>query len=78
MKKTAKTLLVTVILAIAATSLFAANGNETAVLRLTAYIAEKTTFSTLDDEFVVASNAHNFSYSVQQWADTKMLMIVAN
>ncbi len=78
MNKLAKTLLVTIILAIAATSLFAAKGNETAVLRLKAYIAEKTTFNTLDDEFVVASNAHNFSYSVQQWADTKMLIVVAN
>ncbi|NBK20694.1 MAG: hypothetical protein EOM68_01555 [Spirochaetia bacterium] len=78
MKKLAKTLAVVLLLVLATTSLFAANGNETAVLRLTAYISEKTTFNTSDDEFIVASNAHNFSYSVQQWAGTKMLFVVAN
>ena len=78
MKKLVKTLAITLLLAIAATSLFAANGNETAVLRLTAYIPEKTTFQTVDDEFIVDSNAYNFSYSVQQWASTKMLHVVAN
>ncbi|MBI9095723.1 MAG: hypothetical protein JEY71_12675 [Sphaerochaeta sp.] len=78
MKKLAKTLAITLLLAIAASSLFAATGNETAVLRLTAYIPEKTTFQTFDDEFVVDSNAFNFTYSVQQWANTKMLYVVAN
>ena len=78
MKKLAKTLAVIVLLAIVATSLFAANGNETAVLRLTAYVPEKTTFNTFDDEFIVASNAYNFSYSVQQSSNTKMLLVVAN
>ncbi|MBI9094439.1 MAG: hypothetical protein JEY71_06120 [Sphaerochaeta sp.] len=78
MKKLAKTLAITLLLVIAATSLFAANANETAVLRLTAYIPEKTTFQTFDNEFVVDSNAYNFTYSVQQWANTKMLFIVAN
>jgi len=78
MKKLAKTLAITLLLAIAATSLFAANGNETAVLRLTAYIPEKTTFQTFDDEFIVDSNVYNFSYSVQQLANTKMLYVVAN
>ena len=46
MKKLAKTLAITILLAIAATSLFAASGNETAVLRLTAYIPERTSFTT--------------------------------
>ena len=78
MKKLAKTLAITLLLALAATSLFAANGNETAVLRLTAYIPEKTTFQTFDDEFIVDSNVYNFSYSVQQLANTKMLYVVAN
>jgi hypothetical protein len=77
-KKLAKTLLVTILLALAASSLFAINGNETAVLRLTAYVPEKTTFNTFDDEFIVASNAYNFSYSVQQMTGTKMLFVVAN
>ncbi len=78
MKKLAKTLAITILLAIAATSLFAASGNETAVLRLTAYIPERTSFNTLDDEFVVESNSYNFSYSVQESASTKMLFVVAN
>ena len=78
MKKLAKTLAVIVLLAIVATSLFAANGNETAVLRLTAYVPEKTTFNTFDDEFIVASNAYNFSYTVQQSSNSKMLLVVAN
>jgi len=78
MKKLARTVLVTILLAIAATSLFAATGSENAVARLTAYIPERTTFSTFDDEFIVASNANNFSYSVQQWTGTKMLFVMAN
>ncbi len=78
MKKLAKIVLVALLLAIAATSLFAANANETAVLRLTAYVPEKSTFNTFDDDFVVQSNTNNFSYSIQQWAGTKMLFVVAN
>ncbi len=78
MKKLAKHLAITLLLVIAATSLFAANKNETAVLRLTAYIHEKTTFQTFDDGFVVDSNAYNFSYSVQQLANTRMLFVVAD
>ncbi len=78
MKKLAQTILLILLLALATTSLFAANGNETAVLKLTAYIPEKTTFNTFEDEFIVASNAYNFSYSVQQWDSTKMLMVIAN
>jgi len=78
MKKLAMTLLVTILLATAASSLFAISGNETAVLRLTAYVPERTTFNTFDDEFVVASNASNFSYSVQEFASTRMLFVVAN
>jgi len=78
MKKLAMTLLVIILLATAASSLFAISGNETAVLRLTAYVPERTTFNTFDDEFVVASNASNFSYSVQQMASTKMLFVTAD
>jgi len=78
MKKLAKTLAITLLLAIAATSLFAATQNETAVLRLTAFIPERTTFNTFDDEFVVESNSYNFSYSVQEFASTRMLFVVAN
>ena len=78
MKKLVKTALVTILLSIAATSLFAVSGSETAVIRLTAYVPEKTTFNTYEDEFIVASNAHNFSYSVLQRAGTKMLFVIAN
>ncbi len=78
MKKFAKTLFMTILLSLAATSLFAISGNETAVIRLTAYVPEKSTFTIGDDDCIVASNAHNFSYSVQQWANTKMLYVVAN
>lgn len=78
MKKLAKTVAVIILLAIASTSLFAANANETAVLRLTAYIAEKTTFTTHEDFFVVESNANNFTYTVQESNRTKMLLVTAN
>lgn len=78
MKKLAKAVVVTILLAIATTSLFAANANDTAVIRLTAYIAPKTTFTTFDDSFVVESNAHNFTYAVQEINRTKLLFVVAN
>ena len=78
MKKFAKTLAVTLLLAIAATSLFAGNENETEVLRLSAYISEKTTFTADDEEFVVESNAYNFTYSIQEMARIKMLFVMAN
>jgi len=78
MKRIAKTLLVTILLAVAATSLFAVSGNETAVIRLTAYVPERTTFNTFNDEFIVASNTYNFSYSVQQMSSTKMLFVIAD
>lgn len=78
MKKLAKVAVITILLAIATTSLFAANANETAVIRLTAYIPEKTTFTTYDDQFVVESNVHNFSYEVYESSRTKMLVVKAN
>ena len=78
MKKLAKTVAITILVALATTSLFAANGNQTAVARLTAYIAERTTFTTYDDTFAVDSNAHNFTYSVAENNRTKMLFVVAN
>ena len=78
MKKLAKTVAITILVALATTSLFAANGNQTAVARRTAYIAERTSFTTYDDTFVVDSNAHNFTYSVAENNRTKMLFVVAN
>jgi len=76
-KKLVKILAVTILLSIAATSLFAAKGNETAVLRLTAYIPEKTSFNIFEDDVIVTSNANNFSYAVQEWASTRMLLVTA-
>lgn len=78
MKKLAKTLTVILFLALVATSLFGATENEYAVLRMTAYIPENTSFNTFDDEFVIASNAHNFTYAIQEMARTKMLFVFAN
>lgn len=78
MKKLAITVALLILMAMAASSLFAANANQTAVLRLTAYIPEKTTFTTFDDMFVVDSNAYNFTYSVTEEARTKVLLVIAN
>ncbi|MDY0288182.1 MAG: hypothetical protein RBR15_05080 [Sphaerochaeta sp.] len=78
MKKLAKTVAIAILVALATTSLFAANGNQTAVARLTAYIAERTTFTTFDGTFVVESNAYNFTYSVEENNRTRMLFVVAN
>ncbi|MFA6784171.1 MAG: hypothetical protein WC136_08090 [Sphaerochaeta sp.] len=78
MKKFAKSLLATVLVALAASSLFAATATDTAVLRLHAYIPEKTTFIATDYGFEVASNAYNFTYSVQEQDNNKTLFVVAN
>ncbi|MDT4762059.1 hypothetical protein [Sphaerochaeta sp. PS] len=78
MKKLATTLTIIILLAVATSSLFSANANNTAVLRLTAYIAEKTTITANDDGFIITSNTDNFSYSVQENANARMLFVVAN
>ena len=78
MKKFATSLLAILLVALAASSLFAANATDTAVLRLHAYIPERTTFIATDYGFEVESNAYNFSYSVQEQNNNRTLFVVAN
>jgi len=59
-------------------ALFAAGMNDTAVLRLHAYIPERTTFTADEFGFSVASNANNFSYSVAEEGTNRTLFVVAN
>ena len=51
---------------------------ETAVIRLAAYIPEKTSSTRYDKGFFVESNAYNFSYSMQQIASTKVFFVIAD
>ncbi len=77
MKRTPKTLLVTMILALAASSLSAATLKYTSVMRLGAYIP-KTLATTIHEEGVaIDAYAYTFSYSVKQVADTRVLYVVA-
>ncbi|MDY0288181.1 MAG: hypothetical protein RBR15_05075 [Sphaerochaeta sp.] len=77
MKKLAKAVGIILILAIASTSLFAVATHDQAVIRITAYVPEKTTFSIFDDTFVVASNAYNFTYTVEESIGMKTLFVKA-
>ncbi|AEV28920.1 hypothetical protein SpiGrapes_1097 [Sphaerochaeta pleomorpha str. Grapes] len=74
-KKLASLLLIALLMAIFATSLFATP--EPVVVRLHGYIPETTTFKTTDSGFEVISNANNFTYSVIQGNGTSSLFIVA-
>ncbi|MDT4762745.1 hypothetical protein [Sphaerochaeta sp. PS] len=78
MKKLATTLTVIILMAVATSSLFSANVYSTAVLRLSAYIADRTTITDTYDGFIISSNTDNFSYSVQEKAEERMLFILAN
>jgi hypothetical protein len=78
MKKLATITLTIILMALLSSSLFAAGIKETAVLRLTAYIPERTTFSADEFGFQVASNAHNFTYSVFEQGMDRTLFVVAN
>lgn len=77
MKKLAKTLLMTFLIAIIASSLWAAPTKETAVIRLTAYIPEKASVKIYDEGFFVESYAYKFSYSMHQGARTKIFSVMA-
>ncbi len=77
MKKLAKIIGITLILAIASTSLFATATYEQAVIRITAYVPEKTTFSLFDDSVIIASNAYNFTYAVEESIGMKTLFVKA-
>ena len=78
MKKFATIALTIILMALLSSSLFAAGMNDTAVLKLHAYIPERTTFSADESGFTVASNAYNFTYSVAEQGMDRTLFVVAN
>ncbi|MGE4584355.1 MAG: hypothetical protein AB7C91_06880 [Sphaerochaeta sp.] len=74
-----RAIILMVVLATCLSSFVAAAGiNDTVVLRLHAYVPEKTTFSAEEDGFSVVSNAYNFSYSVFEQGLNRTLYVVAN
>jgi hypothetical protein len=75
MKKLVTTVLTALFLSFA---LFAAGMNDTAVVRLHAYVPERTTFTADEFGFSVASNAYNFTYSVAEEGVNRTLIVVAN
>lgn len=77
MKKFLMTLTVTMLFMIVATPLFAAGVGETAVLRLTAYIAPKATFILFDEDLHIEANNNNFTYSIQEESGTRLLFVQA-
>jgi hypothetical protein len=70
------TTLILLSMIITTTSLLATPGP--AVAKLHGYIPETTTFSQTSTGFEVISNAYNFSYSVLEQTDTKVLFVTAN
>lgn len=78
MKKVAKIVVITILLAMVATSQLAASTNDPTVIRISAFVPEKSTFTTFDNSFIVESNTYNFTYSVHQTIRTKMLFVMAN
>ncbi|HKL59947.1 MAG TPA: hypothetical protein VJ863_08615 [Sphaerochaeta sp.] len=78
MNKIAKTALLTIILILATSCLWASSPREeTAVFRLTAYIPGNPTTTIDNDGFFVASYAYAYSYSMHQNARTKVFTVVA-
>jgi len=77
-KRLAKTIITIALVTLALSALFAASVSDTAVLRLTAYIPERTTFSSTQDGFSVASNSYNFTYQVIESGLDRTLVVVAN
>jgi hypothetical protein len=64
---------------ILSSALFAAGMQETAVLKLRAYIPERNTFTANEfGSFEVDSNAYNFSYSIAEEGYSRTLFVVAN
>ena len=78
MKKVAITVVMIILFALVASSLSAFAMKETAVIRLTAFMPENTTFTKYDDDFFVGSYPYNFSYSIEQDARTKIFTVMAN
>lgn len=78
MKRTKHRILLTIILLVASFSVFSASIGEAVTLRLVGYIPERTTFAAADDgSFLIASNANNFTYSVEHSSDNRTLTVVA-
>ncbi len=78
MKKSATIITTIILMALLSSSLFAAGVNDTVVLKLHAYIPERTTFTADEFGFQVASNAYNFTYSVFEQGMDRTLFVVAN
>ncbi len=78
MKKFKTIIQIIVLMTIFSSALFSAGIRETAVLKLTAYIPAKTTFTATDFGFDVATNNSNFTYSVLQQGMNKTLYVVAD
>ncbi len=78
MKKLATVITTIILMALLSASLFGAGNKETAVLRLAAYVPEKTTFIADAFGFQVASNAYNFTYSMSEQGMERTLFVVAN
>jgi hypothetical protein len=76
LKKLTTLTLALIFLVIGSTSLLATPGP--VVANLHGYIPETTTFSQTSTGFDVVSNAYNFSYSVLDQTDTKVLFVTAN
>ncbi len=78
MKKLATIITTIILMALLSSSLFASGTNETTVLRLAAYVPERTTFIADEFGFLVASNAYNFTYSMYEQGLERTLFVVAN
>ncbi len=78
MKKLTTIITTIILMTLLSTSLFAAGMNDTAVLKLHAYIPERTTFTADEFGFQIASNAYNFTYSVVEQGMDKTLFVIAN
>ncbi|MGE4454444.1 MAG: hypothetical protein AB7D92_07895 [Sphaerochaeta sp.] len=79
MKKFKAIILTAILMTIFSSALFAAGMQDTAVLKLHAYIPERNTFTANElGQFEVASNSYNFSYSVAEQGVNRTLYVVAN
>lgn len=79
MKKFKAIILTAILMTVFSSALFAAGMQDTAVLKLHAYIPETNTFTANElGYFEVESNAYNFTYSVAEEGTNRMLFVVAN
>ena len=79
MKKFKAIILTAILMTVFSSALFAAGMQDTAVLKLHAYIPETNTFTANEfGYFEVESNANNFTYLVAEEGTNRMLFVVAN